>query len=174
MILSLQINYTIILMSSSPARRSCFSTSDLILFRLLSVWNCSIKQYCFFTIQTIQRIQFQLIVKNQVITKSNSLLPRNAELILPLLSKNMSQVLSSGRRKYTAILEELINKAVCRVECKLAEAVTIINGVKKEKVKINRAKKWPKGQAIKIDVVDTADFKGILFKRVEDTSIRNL
>lgn len=86
----------------------------------------------------------------------------------------MTQPLSSGKRKYYAILEKLVNEAVCKVECKLAEAKTIIDGVKKEKVKWKSKNKWPEGQALKIDIVDTKEHQGITFRRVLDTSVNNL
>jgi hypothetical protein len=86
----------------------------------------------------------------------------------------MSQVLSSGRRKYTAILEQLVEKAVCRVECKLSDARTIIDGAKKEKMKWKQSAKWPKGQALKIDIVDEDKYKGVTFRMITDTSINNL
>lgn len=86
----------------------------------------------------------------------------------------MSQVLSSGKRKYTAILDKLVTEAVCRVQCNLADARTIIDGVKKEKVRWNKKKRWPSGKALKIDIVDTEDYKGITFRAVLDTSVNNL
>lgn len=86
----------------------------------------------------------------------------------------MSQLLPKTQRKYVPILEELIVKAICRVACELTEAVTIMHGVKKEKVKWVKAKKWPEGQALKMDVVDTKEYKGVEFKMVLDTSVNNL
>lgn len=84
---------------------------------------------------------------------------------------SQAQVLSSGRRKYTAILEELVSlKAFCRVACTHLDTRTIIDGVKKEKVKWVKNKRWPKGKALKIDI----EKEGILFKSVLDTSINNL
>jgi len=85
-----------------------------------------------------------------------------------------SQILSSGRRKYTAILDKLVVETICRVECKLADARTIIDGVKKEKVFWNKKKRWPKGQALKIDIVDEETYKGITFRMITDTSVNNL
>lgn len=83
-------------------------------------------------------------------------------------------ILSSGKRKYAPILEALVTKAVCKVECKLTEAKTIIDGVKKEKVKWKAKAKWPKGQALEIDIVDTPEHKGVTFRMVLDTSVNNL
>lgn len=88
--------------------------------------------------------------------------------------EQVSQALSSGRRKYTAILEELVTKSFCRVSCDLADSRTIIDGVKKEKVKWKKRKRWPDGQALKIDIIDDKDNKGISFRRVLDTSVNNL
>jgi len=85
-----------------------------------------------------------------------------------------SQILTSGRRKYSPIIEELIAKAVCRIQCELADARTIIDGVKKEKVKWNKKKRWPKGQALKIDIVNEESYKGITFRMILDTSVNNL
>jgi hypothetical protein len=56
----------------------------------------------------------------------------------------------------------------------LADALTITAGVKKEKVKWNKAKKWPKGMALKIDIIDASNEQGIVFRMIEDTSINNL
>ena len=86
----------------------------------------------------------------------------------------MNQILISGRRKYTAILDKLVNEACCRIECKLVDARTIIDGVKKEKVHWVKKKKWPKGQALKIDIIDETDYKGITFRMILDTSVNNL
>lgn len=80
----------------------------------------------------------------------------------------------SQPRKYAPILEELIKKCICRVQCELTEAVTIMHGVKKEKVKWVKDNSWPKGQALKMDVVDTKDYKGVEFKMILDTSINNI
>lgn len=82
----------------------------------------------------------------------------------------MSQVLSSGRRKYTAILEELVNKAFCRISCTHLDSRTIIDGVKKEKVVWVKKNRWPKGKALTIKIEDD----GITFRSVLDTSINNL
>jgi hypothetical protein len=81
-----------------------------------------------------------------------------------------SQVLSSGRRKYTPILEALLDKAFCRVACTREDTRTIVDGVKKEKVKWVKKKKWPVGKALKIEM----EPDGILFKAILDTSINNL
>ncbi len=86
----------------------------------------------------------------------------------------MTQLIATGRRKYSAILEQLIEKSLCRVECKLADVRTIIDGVKKEKVKWKHKEKWPKGKALKIDIVDESDYKGITFRMILDTSVNNL
>lgn len=86
----------------------------------------------------------------------------------------MSQTLSSGHRKYTAILETLVKDAVCRVECKLADASTIMNGVKKEKGKWKDKNKWPKGKALDIQIIDETDYKGLIFRMKLDTSVNNL
>lgn len=83
---------------------------------------------------------------------------------------------SSGtaKRKYTDILQELVSKSFCRIECKLADSLTITAGVKKEKVSWVKAKKWPQGKALKIDIIDTPTWEGISFRMIEDTSINNL
>jgi len=81
---------------------------------------------------------------------------------------------SAGTRKYTAILADLTSKGFCRVACELKDAPTIMAGVKKEKVAWNKAGKWPKGRALKIDVIDTIDWEGLSFRMIEDTSINNL
>lgn len=86
----------------------------------------------------------------------------------------MTQLIASGRRKYSAILEKLISDSFCRVECKLVDARTIIDGVKKEKVKWKAKSKWPEGKALKIDIVDESDYKGITFRMILDTSVNNL
>lgn len=86
----------------------------------------------------------------------------------------MSQVLSSGRRKYTDILDKLVSQQVCKVECRLADARTIIDGVKKEKVKWVKRKAWPAGRALKIDIVETPAHTGVSFRMILDTSVNNL
>lgn len=86
----------------------------------------------------------------------------------------MSQVQPKTQRKYVPILETLIIKAICRVACELTEAGTIMDGVKKEKVKWVKANKWPIGKALRMDVVDTKEYKGVEFKMVLDTSVNNL
>lgn len=86
----------------------------------------------------------------------------------------MSQSPAKTTRKYAPILAELIAKAICRVDCALTETATIMHGVKKEKVKWKAAGKWPKGQAIKMEVVDNKDYKGVEFKMILDTSVNNL
>lgn len=82
----------------------------------------------------------------------------------------MSKLLSSGGRKYTAILEKLVTEGKCSVECARTDTTTIINGVKKEKVVWSHKKKVPKDKKLKTEVTD----KGIDFKLVLDTSINNL
>lgn len=77
-------------------------------------------------------------------------------------------------RKYTDILTTLTSTGRCKIACSLADALTITAGVKKEKVKWNKAKKWPKGMALKIDIIDASNDQGIVFRMVEDTSINNL
>lgn len=86
----------------------------------------------------------------------------------------MSQVLSSGKTKYTPILEKLVRESICRVECKLAEITTIMNGVKKEKGKWKDKDRWPKGMALKIDIIDEDKYKGLTFRMITDTSVNNL
>lgn len=87
----------------------------------------------------------------------------------------MSQTLSSGRRKYTSIIEALLTSSVCKIACDLADSRTIIDGVKKEKVKWNKKKKWPQGKALKIIINnDESEAKGITFRMVTDTSVNNL
>lgn len=54
--------------------------------------------------------------------------------------------------------------------CTREDTRTIIDGVKKEKVKWVKKKKWPEGKALKIEMEAT----GILFKCILDTSINNL
>lgn len=85
-----------------------------------------------------------------------------------------SQILSSGRRKYTPILEKLVATALCKVECALVDAKTIIEGVKKEKVSWKKKGRWPKGKALKIEIVDDPTYKGIQFQMILDTSVNNL
>lgn len=110
--------------------------------------------------------------------KLNSLLLRSVRSLQSLRLKkkraSVSQVLSSGRRKYTEILEKLVAHSICRVSCNLADSRTIIEGVKKEKVAWKKRKRWPEGQALKIDIVDEENNKGITFRRVLDTSVNNL
>lgn len=77
-------------------------------------------------------------------------------------------------RKYTPILQKLVSDALCRVECKLVEARTIIEGVKKEKVRWNKKQRWPKGKALEIEIIESEEYNGILFKMVTDTSVNNL
>lgn len=92
----------------------------------------------------------------------------------------VSQLPVNGKRKYTVILEKLVAEAVCKVSCSLADTRTIIDGVKKEKVKwVKLAKRsigvgWPKGQALTIDINSNEGEEGITFRRVLDTSTRNL
>jgi hypothetical protein len=81
-----------------------------------------------------------------------------------------SQILSSGRRKYTAILEALVQRGRCQVECTMLDTKTITEGVKKEKVKWKKKARWPSDKALKIDIVPT----GILFTAILDTSVNNL
>lgn len=81
---------------------------------------------------------------------------------------------SSGRRKYTAILEDLVAHGFSRVACDLVYARTIVDGVKKEKVMWVKRAKWPKGKALKIDIIDEKEYKGLLIKMIEDLSINNL
>ncbi len=81
---------------------------------------------------------------------------------------------SSGRRKYTAILEDLVAHGFSRVACELIYARTIVDGVKKEKVLWVKRSKWPKGKALKIDIIDEKEYKGLLIKMIEDLSINNL
>lgn len=86
----------------------------------------------------------------------------------------MSQLISSGRRKYTDILEELVKQGICRVQCRLAETMTISTGVKKEKGMWKKKNKWPKGKALKIDIIDEDKYKGLTFRMILDTSVNNL
>lgn len=82
-----------------------------------------------------------------------------------------AQVLGSGKRKYIPILELLVSDAKrCDIECPHTDTRTIIDGVKKEKVKWVKRKRWPDGQALRIEITD----KGVIFRMVIDTSIRNL
>lgn len=76
---------------------------------------------------------------------------------------------SSGRRKYTLILEKLTTNKVCEIECIPQDSRTIMEGVKKEKVAWVKKKKWPQGMALKIEPTK----EGIIFKMLVDTSIRN-
>lgn len=81
-----------------------------------------------------------------------------------------NQTLSSGGRKYTPILKELVNKSICAVQCAARDIPTIMAGVKKEKVRWVRRNLWPKGKALKIDVED----EKLTFKMITDTSVNNL
>jgi hypothetical protein len=84
------------------------------------------------------------------------------------------QVLVNNKRKYTDILEELVAKRICRVQCKLKDITTITHGVKTEKVKWKKASKWPSGQALKIDIVDEENYQGLTFRMILDTTVNNL
>jgi len=77
-------------------------------------------------------------------------------------------------RKYFPILRKLTEEQVCKIECELKDSRTIIDGVKKEKVKWVTRKWWPQGKALKIDIVDEKDYKGITFRMILDTSVNNL
>lgn len=79
-----------------------------------------------------------------------------------------------SKRKYSDIMETLTKTGRCRITCRLVEAPTISAGVKKEKVQWKKQDKWPKGKAIKIQLIDEPTKEGILFLMVEDTSINNL
>jgi hypothetical protein len=170
MILCLRSSCKTILMLSSLEKSESSPILDLILFRPLSAWNlwkCQLVSLAR-SFPQITRCKSSAHLKNSFTKLSLSLL-RSAKNTQHLKSI-MSQVLSSGRRKYTAILEELLAKAFCRVECTHLDTRTIIDGVKKEKVKWVKRQRWPKGKALKIDI----EANGVLFKSVLDTSINNL
>lgn len=166
MILLLPANSRIISTLSSHERRSCFFLLGLISSRLSSIWNYS---------------QLQLTKKPKQLpyhSLKSSLFRRSSgasSLRSSFQNKKMSQVLaSSGKKKYSPILTELTERKFCRVQCALSDVRTVIGGVMKEKVEWVKKKKWPKGQVLKTQIIDTEDWKGILFKMLEDTSIRNL
>jgi hypothetical protein len=158
MILCWRSNYKIILTSSSHGKSESSLILGLILFRLSFLCKKSHSKL----MKLIRQFMAGAL-------KLSSLRPRSAGNTQHSLSK-MSQVLSSGRRKYSAILETLVEKALCRVKCTHLDTRTIIDGVKKEKVKWVKRKRWPSGKALKIDIEDD----GILFKSILDTSINNL
>src|SRR6266850_6460763 len=147
MILRLQSSYIIISMSSNHEKSESSLILDLILFRPLSAWNLLKNQLINLDKSFLQIIHCtSLELPKNSFSKLSSLLLKNVENILHSLFNQMSQaqVLSSGRRKYTAILEELVSlKAFCRVACTHLDTRTIIDGVKKEKVKWVKNKRWP-------------------------------
>lgn len=109
----------------------------------------------------------------QWLMKLRWLLRRLAANTLLSQSKNLNYqmpTLSSGGRKYTDILDRLINTGKCSVICSREDITTVIGGVKKEKVIWTKKKKIPKDKRLKIDVTET----GIDFKLILDTSINNL
>jgi hypothetical protein len=82
----------------------------------------------------------------------------------------MKQPLHPSGRKYSPVINELLAKKFCKVKCTHTDTTTIMEGVKKEKVRFVKKKLWPSDMALRIEVVDG----GIEFKMVVDTSIRNL
>jgi hypothetical protein len=77
--------------------------------------------------------------------------------------------LSSGRRKYTTLWQAIIANGTkpTLVKCDRVDTITVMNGVKKEKVKDKRK---PKD---KILICEPTEF-GVEFKLVEDTSVNNI
>lgn len=73
-------------------------------------------------------------------------------------------------RKYTPVLTKLVAEGICRVQCSARDSPSVIEGVKKEKVRWVKRKLWPLGKALRIEAEDT----GLTFRIVLDTSIRNL
>ena len=75
--------------------------------------------------------------------------------------------MSSGKRKYTPIWAKIKAQGFCIVTCPRIDTQTIINGVKREKVK---DKSKPKKKLLICDPTET----GIHFRLIEDNSINNL
>jgi len=73
----------------------------------------------------------------------------------------------NGPRKYSPIWLKIKTEGYCKVKCPREDTVTIIQGVKKEKVK---DKNKPKGKTLKIEVTEV----GVEFILANDTSINNL
>lgn len=86
----------------------------------------------------------------------------------------MSQSLAANGRKYVPILKKLVTEALCNVLCPHADTRTIIEGVKKEKVKWVKKKTWPQGKALKIETGEEAGQAKLTFRMITDTSINNL
>lgn len=72
------------------------------------------------------------------------------------------------------MLQQLTSSGKCVVETKPTDAISIMDGVKKEKVRWVKSGAWPKGKALKIDQEFVGDKFQIIFRMVTDTSIRNL
>lgn len=83
-----------------------------------------------------------------------------------------------GSRKYTPVWKKIKLENRCEVETTHADTITIINGVKKEKV---MDKNRPKNKLLDIQTEEIPNSVAgkpskikIIFRLVEDTSINNL
>lgn len=75
--------------------------------------------------------------------------------------------LSGGQRKYTPIWTKIKLTGFCIVHCSREDTITIMNGVKKEKL---QDKSKPEKKILICDPTDD----GVHFKLVTDSSINNL
>jgi hypothetical protein len=77
--------------------------------------------------------------------------------------------MGSGRRKYTTLWKTIIQNGSkpTLVKCERKDTVTIMNGVKKEKLQDKRKPEK------KLLLCEPTDY-GVEFKLVEDTSINNI
>lgn len=70
-------------------------------------------------------------------------------------------------RKYAPVWEKIKREGECVIECSREDTLSIVNMVRKERTS---DKNKPQGKTLSIDVTD----KGVKFKLITDTSIRNL
>jgi len=73
----------------------------------------------------------------------------------------------NGPRKYSPIWLKIKTSGFCKVHCPREDTITVVQGVKKEKVK---DKNRPKGKTLQIKVTEV----GVEFTLATDTSINNL